>query len=101
MFKSNQMQFANKPPSQLVEEALRLWGKSIKKSVWEQIDLKERNQFTEIIKTFHCPTGNVCEIIELHNFKFQENGHNVQYGLGRCLSCAKIYWGKIDRDSAD
>ncbi len=95
MFKMNHNNSGNKPSPEIVKEALRLWGKSAKKLTWEVIDLGNRNQFEGRIKTFHCPGENACEMIELHSFKYRENGDDRLYGIGRCLSCAKIYWGKL------
>lgn len=100
MFKDDQMKLNNKPPSELIQEALRLWGKSIKELTWEEMELGKSNQF-DGKKTFHCPKGDVCELIEFHNLKFQEKSDGVQYGIGLCLSCDKIYWGKIERDFTD
>lgn len=94
------MKSSPKPPSELIREALRLWGKSIKELTWEEMEFEKSNQFNGKI-TFHCPKGDVCELIEFHNLKFQEKSDNVQYGIGLCLSCDKIYWGQIDRDFND
>ncbi len=97
MFKKDQIE-SGKPSPAIISEAKRLWGKTINKLTWEEIDLGSRNLSTGQITTFHCPHGNVCEMIELHSFTYQENGRDVQYGIGRCLSCAKIYWGRINQD---
>jgi len=100
MFKDDRMKATAKPPSALVKEALRLWGRSINKLTWVQMELGKNKQ-SDGKKTFHCPKGDVCELIELHNLQLQEKSANVQYGIGRCLSCDEIYWGKIDRDFND
>ncbi len=101
MFNVDPKKSLNNPPSELIKEAVRLWGKPVNKLAWELTELGESNQADGRIKAFHCPKNDVCELIELHNLKFQENGRNVKYGIGRCLSCAKIYWGKIDQDFTD
>lgn len=95
MFKIGQNKSPNNIPSEIFNEALRLWGKSIKKLTWEQIDVNNQSQVSGEIKTFHCPSGNACEMIEQHSFKYQENSHIEQCVLARCLSCDKIYWGKV------
>lgn len=95
MFKDSQIKSLNRPPTEILNEAVRLWGKSIKKLAWEQVELNMQHQSVGETKIFICPSGNACEMVELHNYKIQENGHDAQYGIARCLSCDKIYWSKI------
>jgi hypothetical protein len=85
----------NSPPEALIQKAMELWGREARDLPWEKVDLGPEYLKRHGERAFICTSGQSCEIVQMTLCRIQEQVWPVTYGIGKCLTCEKVYWGLI------
>ncbi|HEX3048915.1 MAG TPA: hypothetical protein VHY08_29480 [Bacillota bacterium] len=85
----------NPPPAELVQKAMELWGREVRNLPWEKVDFGPEYRRHHGEWAFVCTKGQACEVTQMTLFQIKEKSQPVTYGIGKCLSCEIVYWGRV------